>query len=102
MRTDENEVADIKMHLRAFLANPPAFAAMGERGRKELEEKHAPEPYAQTVVELAARPQAFRPRAAALKLADRAGVLMSEWLGPNPNSETCHDIAREILNLAGE
>ena len=102
VRTDENEVADIKLHLRTFLADPASSAAMGERGRKELEEKHAPEQYAKTIVELAARAQKFRPRAAALKLADRAGVLVSEWLGPNPNSESCRNIAREILNLAGE
>jgi glycosyltransferase involved in cell wall biosynthesis len=100
VRTDENELADIKMHLRAFLANPTAFAAMGERGREELEEKHPPEQYAKTIVEMAARAQAFRPRAASFKLAERAGSLMSEWLGPDPSREAWDNVAREILGLA--
>ena len=101
VRTDDNELADIKMHLQAFLANPEAFVAMGERGRKELEEKHAPEQYAKTIVELAARAQAFRPRAASFKLAERAGSLMSEWLGPDPSREAWDNVAGEILGLAG-
>ena len=101
VRAGENELADIKMHLKAFLANPSAFAATGERGRKELEEKHAPEQYAKTVVEMAARAQDFRPHAASRKLAERAGGLMSEWLGPNPSEEACSNVAREILGLAG-
>ena len=101
VRTDDNEVADIKAHLRAFLANPAAFSEMGERGRRELEEKHTPEQYAKTVVEMAREAQDFRPRAASFKLAQRAGVLLSEWLGPDPSREACDNVARQISDLAG-
>ena len=101
VRTDANELTDIKTHLQAFLANPEAFVAMGERGRRELEEKHAPEQYARTVIEMAARAQDFRPREASFKLAERAAVLMSEWLGPDPSHEACGNVAREIVDLAG-
>ena len=101
VRTDDHEVADIKGHLRNFLANPNAFSEMGERGRKELEERHTPEQYAKTIVEMAREAWDFRPRAASLKLAQRAGVLLSEWLGPDPSREACDNAAREILHLAG-
>jgi glycosyltransferase involved in cell wall biosynthesis len=101
VRTDDNEVPDIKAHLRAFLANPSSFSEMGERGRKELEEKHTPEQYAKTIVEMAREARDFRARAASFKLAQRAGVLLSEWLGPDPSPEACDNVAREILHLAG-
>jgi glycosyltransferase involved in cell wall biosynthesis len=101
VRTDDNEVADIKARLRAFLANPAAFSEMGEHGRKELAERHTPEQYAKTIVEMAREAWDFRARAASFKLAQRAGVLLSEWLGPDPSREACDNVAREILHLAG-
>ena len=101
VRTDDHEVSDIQAHLRAFLAAPSAFAAMGERGRRELAEQHAPEHYAQTIVEMAAQARGFRARAVSFKLAERAGMLMSEWLGPNEIGAACDDVAREIVDLAG-
>jgi glycosyltransferase involved in cell wall biosynthesis len=101
VRTDDHEMADIQAQLRAFLAQPATFAAMGERGRKELAEKHAPEQYAATIVAMAAQAQSFRSRAASLKLAERAGMLLSEWLGPNAIGAACDNVAREIVELAG-
>jgi hypothetical protein len=55
VRTDANEVMDIQKHLRAFLADASAFASMGERGRRVLEEQHSCEQYAETIVEMAWR-----------------------------------------------
>jgi glycosyltransferase involved in cell wall biosynthesis len=101
VRTDDNEVADVKAHLRAFVANPAAFAKMGERGRKELEEQHTPELYAKTIIEMAREARNFRSRAASFKLAQRAGVLLSEWLGPDPSRAACDNVARQISDLAG-
>ena len=100
VRTDENEVTDIQSHLRALLADPAAFAAMGERGRKELEEQHAPARYARTIVELAQLSQGFRARAASIRLAERAGTLLSEWLGPNAIGEASANVAKEIFEMA--
>jgi glycosyltransferase involved in cell wall biosynthesis len=80
VRTDENEVSDIQTHLRLLASDPSAFRAMGERGRRELDEKHTPARYAR-------------------KLAERAGTLLSEWLGPNSVSEAGANIAKEIFAL---
>ncbi len=101
VRPDDNEVEDIKAHLRAFVANQNAFWEMGERGRKVLEQKHTPEQYAKTIVEMVQAARDFRPRAASFKLAQRAGVLLSEWLGPDPGREVCDNVARQISTLAG-
>jgi glycosyltransferase involved in cell wall biosynthesis len=100
VRPDTNEVADIQAGLRAFLAEPGAFAAMGARGRRELEEQHSCEQYANTIAEMARRAGAFRARAASLKLAERAGILLGEWLGPNGIGESCESVAREIFESA--
>jgi hypothetical protein len=99
VRTDENEVADIQSHLRALLTDPSAFVTMGERGRRELEEKHAPARYARTVMEMAERSRDFRARTASLRLAERTGVLLSEWLAPNAIGEAGANIAKEIFEI---
>lgn len=100
VRTDANEVTDIQASLRAFLADPRAFTLMGERGRRELEEQHSGEQYAKTIVEMAQRSGDFRARAASLKLAERAGVLLSEWLGPKAIAGAGENVAREIIEFA--
>jgi glycosyltransferase involved in cell wall biosynthesis len=101
VRTDDNEVADIQAHLQAFLAQPAAFALMGERGRNELDQKHTPNEYAKTIVATAAKAEEFRARAVSFKLAERAGMLLSEWLGPNAIEAACDSVAQEIVDLAG-
>jgi hypothetical protein len=98
VRPDANEVMDIQNNLRAFLADRRAFAAMGERGRRELEAQHSCEQYASTIVEMARRSGDFRARAASLKLAERAGILLSEWLGPR-TAEAGEHIAKEIFEF---
>ncbi|HXM34792.1 MAG TPA: hypothetical protein VN920_06375, partial [Pyrinomonadaceae bacterium] len=100
VRTDSNEVMDIQDNLRAFLADTSAFVAMGERGHRELEEQHSCEQYAKTIVEMARRSGDFRARAASLKLAERAGILLREWLAPNAIAESGENAAREILGFA--
>jgi glycosyltransferase involved in cell wall biosynthesis len=102
VRADANEVADIQEKLRAFLANSGAFAKMGERGRRELEEQHTCEQYARTIVEMARRSTAFRARAASLKLAERAGILLSEWLPAKAMADSGAHVAGEILEFAEE
>jgi SAM-dependent methyltransferase/glycosyltransferase involved in cell wall biosynthesis len=75
----EHEIRDIQAHLRAFLANPDQFAIMGERGRRILEEQHAPEVYTQAVMDLVAEAQRFRPQAVAYELAKRVRGEMQVW-----------------------
>jgi SAM-dependent methyltransferase/glycosyltransferase involved in cell wall biosynthesis len=86
--TPEHEIADIQTHFRAFLADPERFARMGERGRRSLEEHHAPEIYAQVVVDLAAAAQRFRPHAAARELAKRVDGEMRVWATHSGSSLT--------------
>jgi ubiquinone/menaquinone biosynthesis C-methylase UbiE/glycosyltransferase involved in cell wall biosynthesis len=75
----EQEIMDIQAHLRAFLADPGHFAKMGEHGRHILQTHHTPGAYAQTIVNLVADAQAFRPYAVAYDLARRVGEEMRLW-----------------------
>lgn len=95
----EREAVDLQKHLNDFLADPARFAAMGEQGRRLLEEQHAPETYAQAVVEFVAQAQKFRPRALSSQLATRAGALMSDWLGPTIPERVAKRTATEIAEL---
>lgn len=99
--TGDNEVAEIQSQLRAFLADPGAFAIMGVRGRRELDAKHTPEQYARVIIEMARRAGEFRARAASLKLSDRAALLMSDLFGPQQSTAAFENVAREIHVLAG-
>jgi SAM-dependent methyltransferase/glycosyltransferase involved in cell wall biosynthesis len=105
--TPEHEVADIQTHLRAFLADPERFARMGERGRRILEEHHAPEVYAQAVVDLAAAAHGFRLHAAARELAKRVDAEMRVWgrgsgLQLTPNLWNGHEESRWRQNTIEE
>jgi ubiquinone/menaquinone biosynthesis C-methylase UbiE/glycosyltransferase involved in cell wall biosynthesis len=75
----EHEIMDIQVQLSAFLADPGAFAKIGECGRHLLETHHAPEAYAQAIINLVREAQAFRPRAIAHDLARRVGQETRLW-----------------------
>jgi hypothetical protein len=92
-------VADLQKQLAAFLADPARFAAMGREGRRILEEQHAPEQYAQSVVDFVARAQSFRTLVLASRLAERTGALMGEWLGPLIPERTAKRTATAIAEL---
>lgn len=95
----EHEAADIQTHLSAFLADPARFALMGARGRRLLEDEHAPERYAQSLVEFVAHVQGLRSQALAPALARRAGALMSQWLGATVPERTARKTATEIAEI---
>jgi glycosyltransferase involved in cell wall biosynthesis len=95
----EREVADLQKQLAVFLADPARFAAMGREGRRILEEQHAPEQYAQSVVDFVARTQSFRTLVLASRLAERTGALMGEWLGPLIPERTAKRTATAIAEL---
>jgi len=100
-RTDHNEIADIQSHLRRLAVEPASLVSLGQRGRAELEFRHAPNEYAAALLGLARRAIGLRARVAALKLADRAALLLSEWFTPDSMGKACENVAREILELAG-
>lgn len=96
------EIQDIKAHLSGFLASPESFARMGERGRALLEEEHAPDAYAQAIMDFAAAAPRYRTRSAAHRLARHAALSMSEWLPPKSRDGTLKRIAAEIYELTNE
>jgi glycosyltransferase involved in cell wall biosynthesis len=95
----ERESVDLQQHLKAFLADPARFAAMGQTGRRLLVEQHAPESYAQAIIEFASHARSFRPRSLSAPLAERAGALMSDWLDAKLPAPTLKKTATEIAEL---
>jgi glycosyltransferase involved in cell wall biosynthesis len=100
VRTDENEVADIQHHLRALTKDPTSFAEMGQRGRQVLADEHGPERYAQTIIEMARLSGERRPLIAADRLAERSGVLLSEWFDSKAVAEAGTNVAKQIFELS--
>ena len=99
VRTDENEIADIQMHLRALLTDARAFTAMGERGHKLLEAQHAPARYARTLVEMANLSQKVRARVTADRLAERVGGLLGEWVSASAVGEAGENVAKQVFEI---
>jgi glycosyltransferase involved in cell wall biosynthesis len=92
----DREALDIQERLNEFLSDPARFAAMGRRGRRILLEQHAPESYAQSIVEFVSHAQSFRSRSLSAPLAERAGALISDWLGAQIPEPTLKKTATEI------
>ena len=99
VRTDENEVLDIKSHLSAFITDPKRFAEMGARGRHELETKHSPESYVDCVAQLTDRAMRFRAEAAQLALSERAARASAAWLSGEVAEAALQRAANEICAL---
>ncbi|MGI8655308.1 MAG: glycosyltransferase [Pyrinomonadaceae bacterium] len=95
----QHEIADIQMHLRAFLLDPQKFARMGERGLALLEKDHTPERYAEIIIEMAERAANFRAQSLANRLAERAGALMSDWSDALKTDSAHRKVATEIHTL---
>jgi len=75
----DNEVADIRAHLEAFLQQPERFARMGQHGRRLVETEHHPRSYVDTIISLVAQAREFKLRQAAFTLAQRAGAIIGSW-----------------------
>ena len=100
IRADENEVAEIRTTLRAFLANPARFVAMGEAGRKLLATEHSPEVYADGLIEFVGEVKRSRAGAALFGLAGRAGATLNGMYGGLPTETTLKAVAEEIRMLS--
>lgn len=93
----EHEIADIQMHLKAFLHEPERFAKMGEEGLRTLERRHDPEKYVHNILEMARDRRRLTLRKAARDLAKRAGTAMGSWTskaGDDPKriAETIYEL----------
>ena len=87
----DHERDDIQSHLRAFLANPEAFAEMGQHGLRALREQHDPEKYVETILEMAGTARQFRVRKSAYDSARTAGT-MNVGLEPLNIAEKIYEI----------
>jgi glycosyltransferase involved in cell wall biosynthesis len=94
-----HEIQDIQSHLKAFLNAPGDFAMMGQRGRALLEQEHAPDAYAQAILDFAHTARRHAAHHSAYKLARRAGALMSDWIPPKSQDETFKRVATEIFTI---
>jgi hypothetical protein len=94
----EHEVEDIQSHLRAFLADPGAFRAMGERGRQSLE-NNDPEKYVDAMTQFAAMALRRSPLVTALALAGRVGNDLSAWLHPAASAYLLDRASQEIVTI---
>lgn len=95
----DNEVADIQNHLKAFLADPQRFTALGAEGCRVLQEKHPPERYAQSMIEFTARARAYRTHAVALEMADRVGAEVNRWTHPTVAEDLLDRVTQAIYSV---
>ena len=91
----DHEVEDIQQHLRALLANPAAFRAMGERGRRSLQ-RHDPARYVEALTQFAGEAMRAAPHVPALALAHRVGSDLTAWLHPAASGYLLERASREI------
>jgi hypothetical protein len=94
----DHEIADIRSHLSAFLADPMRYALVGEQGRRLLETRHTPEAYAQALVDLVGQGEAFRPNAIAHDMARRVGSEMRLWTNL-PDSDVTSYLWGQVVGL---
>jgi len=94
----EHEVEDIQFHLRAFLADPSSFRAMGERGRQSLR-NFGPEKYVDAVTRFAAEVLRLAPRVSALALARRIGSDLTQWLPAAASPNLLERSSKEIYTI---
>ena len=94
----EHEIEDIQFHLRAFLADPAAFRAMGERGRRSLA-NNDPEEYVDAMVQFGTTALCRAPLVSSLALARRIGNDLSAWLHPAASAYLLDRASREIATI---
>ncbi len=97
----EHEVADIRRHLRAFLADPEAFRAMGECGWRSLD-RHGPARYVEAMAQFASEALQASAQASALSLARRVGNDLTKWLHPDASQYLLERASREIYTTFEE
>jgi glycosyltransferase involved in cell wall biosynthesis len=95
----DSETADIHRHLRSFLENPERFAAMGQRGRRRLEQLHSPAAYADAVGAFAARAPQLRARVDADTLSERVGSELGTWMPTAAPDSMIDSVAGRIKEL---
>jgi glycosyltransferase involved in cell wall biosynthesis len=75
----DREVADIQDYLQQLIQQPERFVAMGERGRQLLETDHAPDAYAQAIVDFATQLQSGRQHLNTQYWLERSAAIIASW-----------------------
>jgi glycosyltransferase involved in cell wall biosynthesis len=75
----DREVADIQDCLQQLIQQPDRFALMGERGRQLLETDHAPDAYAQAIVDFATQLQSGRQHLNTQYWLERSAAIIASW-----------------------
>ncbi len=99
VRTGTAEVPDLQRCLREFLSNPAEFAAMGLKGLETLKQNHSPENYTSKVLALVNQAKQYRIQCAAENLAMRAGMPITEWVGPEDLDERLQHVVGKAWAL---
>jgi len=99
VRADENEIGDIESALRAFVDDRSRCAAMGQLGRKILEERHSTEKYAGGLGEFVEEVRHHRVHAALFNLAERTGAITSDLFGEEASDAIVSNVGNEICSL---
>jgi glycosyltransferase involved in cell wall biosynthesis len=105
-----HEIADIQTHLQQFLADPARYAAIGHRGQAELRAHHAPQDYAEALVEFARICRGSTDSWAsgfstvtAQQMSDRAAVPLASWArSGSANGRDLTALAQAIAALTGD
>jgi glycosyltransferase involved in cell wall biosynthesis len=92
------EREDLHRHLAAFLDDPAPYIAMGQAGRRLLEERHGMGPYVSGLLDLARSATKLGPAWAANHLADRVGALTRGWA---QDEALAAAMAERIVDLLG-
>jgi glycosyltransferase involved in cell wall biosynthesis len=93
-----NEIADLHMHLDAFLADPEGYSQKGAAGRRILEERHSPAAYVRALLDLAENAQSHGARAADYLLL-RAAAELQTWANPKQPALAFPRVAQEVQAL---
>ncbi len=96
----EHEIADLKVRLRNFLADPQWFERMGKQGRRILKERHAPDSYADALLRFGTEVARTGSRGIEKRLTARVGTEISRWLHPAAMDPLIHRAATEINALS--
>jgi glycosyltransferase involved in cell wall biosynthesis len=97
----ENEIDDIKNHLRHLLEAPEYFRAKGLRARRLLEADHSPQDYVNAIVTLAGNIQGSI-GVTQNYLADRVGAIAGEWMEEPLEEQAIANAVRQISVLTGQ
>jgi glycosyltransferase involved in cell wall biosynthesis len=97
----ENEIDDIKNHLRHLLEDPEYFRAKGLRARRLLEAGHSPQDYVNAIVTFVDNIRGSI-GVAQNYLADRVGAIAGQWMEEPLEGQAIANAARQIFVLTGQ